>query len=157
MSLARHFHPYRTNDWGSLFRLLDDYNDHITTRGSLPTKTFTPRFDVRETKDAYHLDGELPGISQKEVEIEFTDSQTLVVKGTTQREYSIEPSEEEGQDSRHKYWATERSVGEFNRTFSFPGRVNQDQVKANLKNGILTVTIPKATAPTSKRITVEAE
>ena len=157
MSLARHFHPYRTNDWGSLFRLLDDYNDHITTRGSVSSKTFTPRFDVRETKDAYHLDGELPGISQKEVEIEFTDAQTLVVKGTTQREFSVEPSEEDEGQNGHKYWATERSVGEFSRTFSFPGRVNQDQVKANLKNGILTVTIPKATAPTSKRITVEAE
>lgn len=156
MSIARHFHPYRTNEWGSLFRLLDDYNDHITTRGSQPAKTFTPRFDVRESKDAYHLDGELPGISQKEVDIEFTDAQTLVVKGTTQRESSIQPTEEDGENG-HKYWATERSVGAFSRTFSFPGRVDQDQVKASLKNGILSVTIPKATAPTSKRITIEEE
>ncbi|RJE18648.1 Heat shock protein [Aspergillus sclerotialis] len=157
MSLTRHFHPYHTNEWGSLFRLLDDYNDHLSARGSMTAKTFTPRFDVRETKDAYHLDGELPGISQKEVDIEFTDPHTLVVKGKTQREYSVQPAEGEETSNGHKYWATERSVGEFSRTFNFPGRIDQDRVKASLKNGILAVTIPKAAAPSAKRITIDAE
>lgn len=157
MSLATHFHPYR-NEWGSLFRLLDDYNDHITTRGSKSIKSFSPRFDVREAKDAYYLDGELPGISQKEVDIEFTDQHTLVIKGITQREYSTQPSEEEEEaGTAHKYWATERSVGEFSRTFTFPGRIDQDNVKAGLKNGILTVKIPKAAEPTSKKVTIEEE
>lgn len=170
MSITRHFPNYTAgNEWGSLFRLLDDYNDHITTRGSssgagltATARSFTPRFDVRESKEAYHLDGELPGISQKDIDIEFTDAHTLVVKGKTTREHSIEPAEDTGADAQkdsepsHKYWATERSVGEFSRTFSFPARVDQDGVKANLKNGVLSVLIPKG-APTSKRITVESE
>ncbi|RMJ27617.1 Heat shock protein [Aspergillus sp. HF37] len=159
MSLARHSPSYRGNEWGSLFRLLDDYNDHLTTRGTgLTAGSFTPRFDVRETKDAYHLDGELPGISQKEVDLEFTDAHTLVVKGSTQREHSIEPAEDrEGSGPSHKYWATERSVGQFSRTLNFPARVDHDAVTANLKNGILNVTIPKGTPPSSKRIRVESE
>lgn len=158
MSLARHFPSYRGNEFGSLFRLLDDYNDHLTTRNGVTAGSFTPRFDVRETKYAYHLDGELPGISQKEIDIEFTDAHTLVVKGTSQREQSIEPAEESEESSpSHKYWASERSYGRFSRTFSFPARVDQDAVKASLKNGILAVTIPKGTPPSSKRITIDSE
>ncbi|KAL9118111.1 MAG: hypothetical protein Q9187_005348, partial [Circinaria calcarea] len=54
-----------------------------------------------------------------------------------------------------KYWVTERSVGEFHRSFSFPTRVDQDNVKASLKNGILSVIVPKMSAPTSRRIEIE--
>jgi len=49
---------------------------------------------------------------------------------------------------------SERSIGDFYRAFTFPTRVDQDAVKANLKNGILTVIIPKALAPTSRRIQI---
>lgn len=158
MSIARHF-PSHRNEWGSLFRLLDDYNDHITTRGShVSARSFTPRFDVRETKDTYHLEGELPGIKQDEVDLEFTDAHTLVVKGSTQREYSIEPAEtgDESNAPSYKYWATERSIGEFNRTFNFPARVDQDRVTASLKNGILSVTVPKGMPPSNKRIKIDS-
>lgn len=160
MSLARHFPSYRGNEWGSLFRLLDDYNDHITTRGTGLAGSFAPRFDVRETKEAYHLDGELPGVAQKDIDIEFTDAHTIVVKGSTEREHSIQSPEDQGESESgqsHKYWATERTFGQFNRTFTFPVLLNQDAVKASLKNGILNVTIPKAAAPSAKRITVESE
>lgn len=55
----------------------------------------------------------------------------------------------EGAVEKHKeqpgfrYWVSERSVGEFQRTFNFPGKVDRDAVKASLKNGILTVVVPK--------------
>lgn len=194
------FPRFPAGDFTPLFRLLDDYESHRAsaepaTSGGL--RTFAPRFDVRESKDGYHLDGELPGINQKDVEIEFTDSQTLVIKGRLEREYtsssggderptsgsgghgskkSRQPTVEDettssttavtktGGKSQEvgthvhdgtKYWVSERSVGEFSRTFSFPTRVDQDAVKASLKNGILSVTIPKAAAPASKRISIE--
>lgn len=54
-----------------------------------------------------------------------------------------------------KIWVLERSVGDFSRTFSFPVRVDQDNVKANLKNGLLHVFIPKATAHEAKKISIE--
>ncbi|OOQ84548.1 30 kDa heat shock protein [Penicillium brasilianum] len=167
MSLFRASFP--SGDFAPLFRLLDDYDVHRASRETT-SRTFNPRFDVRESEDSYHLDGELPGIAQKDINIEFTDSHTLVVKGRTEREYhSTEPQEGASNDDTtvaktsdqteskpsHRFWASERTVGEFQRTFTFPGRINQDNVKASLKNGILSIVIPKTTASTTKKITIE--
>lgn len=185
----------RTGEFAPLFRLLDDYDLHRSGRGGHATasssgsiSSFAPRFDVRESKDAYHLDGELPGIAQKDIEIEFSDPQTLNIKGRAVREYhsesdnnnhapkpaSVEDAPESSTEndkavqktsdkkevSKHsqtnfKYWVSERSVGEFHRSFNFPSRVDQDGVKASLKNGILSVTVPKAAPPTSRKINIE--
>ncbi|KAL2006936.1 hypothetical protein VTN00DRAFT_9604 [Thermoascus crustaceus] len=171
LSLFPHF---GTGDFAPLFRLLDDYDVHRQTRGNTSSslRSFAPRFDVRESADAYHLDGELPGIPQKDIEIEFTDHQTLVIKGRSEREYhSPEAGEGSNQDdttsnngkgkevqksnNKAKYWVSERSVGEFHRSFTFPTRVDQENVRASLKNGILSVTVPKATAPSARKITIE--
>ncbi|KAL4901121.1 30 kDa heat shock protein [Aspergillus multicolor] len=174
-------------DFSPLFRLLDDYDNHRSSRGqSASVQSFAPRFDVRESKDAYHLDGELPGIPQSNIDIEFTDPQTLVIKGRSEREYHSSSDDKEkkpeqaaegqsqGQNessevaksgekqvskekAAHKprFWVSERSVGEFQRTFNFPTRVAQDDVKASLKDGILSVVVPKAAAPTAKKITIQ--
>ncbi|KAH1300348.1 heat shock protein [Aspergillus fumigatus] len=57
-------------------------------RGQTPSvRSFAPRFDVRETSDASLLDGELAGIAQNDIDIEFSDSDTLVIKGRSEREY----------------------------------------------------------------------
>ncbi|KAJ5692763.1 hypothetical protein N7462_002186 [Penicillium macrosclerotiorum] len=165
MSLFRTSFP-ASGDFAPLFRLLDDYDDHRSSRRQPTLRNWSPRFDVRETDDSYHLDGELPGIAQQDVNIEFTDPQTLVVKGRSEREYHTSDPEDnvaesEAQDTEkasqitHRYWSSERSIGEFQRTFTFPNRVDQDNVKASLKNGILSVQVPKATAPTTKKITIE--
>ncbi|CAL5867942.1 uncharacterized protein PFLUO_LOCUS2165 [Penicillium psychrofluorescens] len=168
MSLWHTSYP-ASSGFAPLFRLLDDYDVHRSTSNrsgqSTAMRSFSARFDVRESTDAYHLDGELPGIVQKDIDIEFSDPQTLTVKGRTEREYhSPSPSNgtaetEEGDDKAgkpaYRFWAEERSVGEFQRTFTFPTRVDQDAVKANLKNGILSIVVPKAAAPTAKKITVE--
>ena len=160
MSLFQPF-PTTSNDVGfaPLFRFLDDYDVHRSSRDSqsglsAPSYTRSPRFDVRETKESYNLDGELPGTLQKDIEIEFSDPQTLIMKGTSEREYHT-PDSNDDSDLGHRYWVSERSTGEFQRSFKFPTRVDQDAVKASLRNGILSVTVPKATAPTPKKITVE--
>ncbi|PLB36320.1 Hsp20/alpha crystallin family protein [Aspergillus candidus] len=66
-----------------LFSLLDDY-DIPRSRPSnkaVATPPFIPTFDVYETNDTYHLHGELPGVSQEDIAIEFTDPQTMSIKG----------------------------------------------------------------------------
>ncbi|KAL1849781.1 heat shock protein [Paecilomyces lecythidis] len=175
------FPRFPAGDFAPLFRLLDDYDVHRASRGNSQLRSFAPKFDVRETNDAYHLDGELPGINQKDIDIEFSDPQTLVIKGRTEREYHSPEAGEEGQaegqqqqqegqsqevtktgdkqvsksnQPKAKYWVSERSIGEFHRSFAFPTRVDQDNVKASLKNGILSVVIPKASAPSAKKITI---
>ncbi|BCR86130.1 Hsp20/alpha crystallin family protein [Aspergillus chevalieri] len=166
-------------DFAPLFRLLDDYDVHRSNRGQVSSlRSFTPRFDVRESDDAYHLDGELPGISQENIDIEFSDRHTLVISGRTEREFhntnindtphsqdaqgengdvvkAGEQSVTKSENNKHRYWVSERSVGEFHRTFSFPDKVDQDKVKASLKNGILSVLVPKVTASGPKKITIE--
>ncbi|KAL4962905.1 Hsp20/alpha crystallin family protein [Aspergillus stella-maris] len=177
-------------DFSPLFRLLDDYDNHRSSRGQVShsVRSFTPRFDVRETSDAYHLDGELPGIPQDKIDIEFTDPQTLVIKGRSEREsHSSNVNENttanpeqaqaeaekaaEGESTevtttnnksvkatkqpKPRYWVSERSIGEIQRTFEFPTRVAQDDVKASLKDGVLSLVVPKAAAPTARKITIQ--
>ncbi|KAK0616639.1 HSP20-like chaperone [Immersiella caudata] len=93
----------------TLFRLLDDF-DSYSREAQAPqpqpqqqrrhirrtiTTTFKPKFDVRETANAYELHGELPGIDKQNLNIEFTDPQTIVVRGRVERTYESKPEAEE--------------------------------------------------------------
>lgn len=74
-----------------IFRLLDEFDKYSRSidQPSRPlTRTFTPKFDVKEVADSYELHGELPGIDQKNIEIEFTDSSTLTISGHSERTYT---------------------------------------------------------------------
>jgi len=83
------FQRFPNNDITPLFRLLDDYTQ---SSGGLSSavRAFHPKFDVREHKESYELQGELPGLDQKDVHIEFADPHTLVIKGHVERDYSSE-------------------------------------------------------------------
>ncbi|KAK5275878.1 hypothetical protein LTR16_012041, partial [Cryomyces antarcticus] len=65
------------------------------------------------------------------------------------------PASSRKQAETSRYWVSERSTGEFYRSFQFPTRVDQDGVKASLKNGVLSITVPKARAPTTRKIQIE--
>ncbi|KJZ76549.1 hypothetical protein HIM_03885 [Hirsutella minnesotensis 3608] len=82
-----------------LFRLLDDFDSYSRQvsggeqqqhqgrrHGSLPS--WHPKFDVRETDSDYELHGELPGVTKEHVHVEFTDPQTMLVRGSVERNYS---------------------------------------------------------------------
>ncbi|KAJ5585321.1 uncharacterized protein N7459_005121 [Penicillium hispanicum] len=181
-----------SSDLAPLFRLLDESHSRPTPVRTR-TRTFSPAFDVRELNNGYYLDGELPGVDQSNIDIEFSDSHTLVVKGRTERDYknessgaaparsrqpTVEDEDEDESDSNStdtdtvhstatptqsssgsqspsfRYWVSERSIGEFQRTFTFPGRVDQDAVRASLKNGILSIFVPKEAAPKTKKIRI---
>jgi HSP20 family protein len=195
--------PRFTQEFAPIFRLFDEYDRQafrdIDRQFSNSIRSFTPKFDVRETSDAYELHGELPGVEQSNVNIEWTDNNTLTISGKHEhvREEGQRPTafveggeeqkriessnskedkahqprvEDESADQdtqvakqseqqeaapKHKYWVSERSVGSFHRSFAFPARVDQDAVKASLKNGILSIVVPKATAPQSRKVTIE--
>ncbi|KAI0538280.1 30 kDa heat shock protein [Xylaria digitata] len=103
MSVFTHHPLYATHNndfgnFGSLVRFIDDWDKTFgqqTGRNSPPqhrqarrqVQTFTPRFDVRETEQNYELHGELPGVDKKDVEIEFSDPQTIVIRGSVERTY----------------------------------------------------------------------
>lgn len=177
-----------TSSLSPLFRFLDEYGNYRSNfrpQHRTSATTFAPKFDVRELPDSYELQGELPGIEQKDVEIEFSDQATLTVRGKTERSYTartppagsiegpishgaiesgqatVENESEnqvtKGQDERRedgKYWVSERSVGEFSRSFNFPQTIDQDQVHASLKSGILSIVVPKAKKQDKRKITI---
>ncbi|KAG6119039.1 hypothetical protein E4U13_008051 [Claviceps humidiphila] len=78
-----------------LFRLLDDFDSY--SQGNATTKsqsnrtsslpTWQPSFDLRETADRYELYGELPGVNKEHVTIDFTEPQTLQIRGKSERRY----------------------------------------------------------------------
>jgi HSP20 family molecular chaperone IbpA len=176
------FQPFPRSDFTSLFRLLDDYDTHQSGKSGSSLRSFQPRFDAHEGADAYYLYGELPGLEPKDIDLSFTDQQTIVIKGRVERSYenahgkahqATVEVETDGatshqvtkQDSNKRvqrahganpnFWLTERSVGEFHRSFSFPSNVDQDTVTASLKNGILNVVVPKAQPARAKRINIQ--
>ncbi|KAE8355640.1 HSP20-like chaperone [Aspergillus coremiiformis] len=131
-------------------RLLDDYDRYLSGQTLAPhLRAYAPTFDMRESKDAYQLEGELPGVKQSDVDIEFVDAHTINIKGHTERASEIE----EG-----SWWISERSTGDFRRSFSFPSAVDQEKTRARLKDGVLSVTIPKVASTWEvKKVQVEDE
>jgi len=90
---------YTTSDpdvsFTPLFRLLSDWDDYsrevapATRHGGRRShlRTFVPKFDFRETEDSFELHGELPGITKDNISVDFTDNQTIVVKGKVEKSY----------------------------------------------------------------------
>lgn len=194
--------PRFTQEFAPLFRMMDDYDRRVfrdfDRQIRSEVRSFTPKFDVKELKDAYELHGEFPGIEQKDINIEWTDANTITISGRHEHvreegerpqgfieeakeehhyeKPTVEDAPEQGEASKTaetqvakkpeqevakksedtpKFWVSERSVGEFHRSFSFPARVDQDAVKASLKNGILSIIVPKAKAPQPRKINIE--
>ncbi|KAL2269233.1 hypothetical protein VTJ83DRAFT_4079 [Remersonia thermophila] len=173
---------HTTPGFSSLFRMLDDFDRYASQQlGSVTgnVASFSPKFDVAEHDKEYVLQGELPGVSPENVEIEFTDEQTLVVRGSHERTHTegdqalleapqetqkIEGKKEEtaasndkpGEEAKSKprYWLSERSYGEFSRVFSFPSAVDQDNVQAKFRDGVLEIKVPKTQRRGTKKITI---
>jgi HSP20 family protein len=202
-------------DFAPLFSLFDDTLNEVARASRQSRRSFAPRFDVKEEKESYYLEGELPGIDQKDVSIEFTDEHTLTIKGRSERrtesgtppaaavEASEKPANQDGaatpasddgsvkshqptvedeearadasaatetsevaapapakeatntEAPKSQYWISERSVGQFERSFSFQARVEQEAVKASLKNGILSIVMSRVKIPESRRINID--
>ncbi|KAG9142005.1 hypothetical protein Leryth_009356 [Lithospermum erythrorhizon] len=92
------------------------------------------RVDWKETPEAHILKADLPGIKKEEVKVEVEDDRVLQIRG----ERNVE--KEDKNDTWHRL---ERSSGKFLRRFRLPENAKMDQIKANMENGVLTVTVPK--------------
>jgi HSP20 family protein len=99
-----------------------------------------PTVDIAEKNSAYEVTAELPGMDEKDIEVTFSDG-VLTIKGEKKEE-----KEEKDKD----YYLSERRFGSFQRTLRVPQGVDADKISATVKNGVLTVTMPK-TAEAQKR------
>ena len=107
-------------------------------------KALTPAFDISETANEIHVKAELPGVDAKEIDITVTGD-LLTIKGEKKEE-----KEEKGQNFHRR----ERRYGSFSRSFRLPVEVKADSIDAGYKDGVLTVTMPKAEAEKARRIEV---
>ena len=111
----------------------------------LSTRSWAPPVDIYETEDAIVLKAELPGVDPKDVEVRVEDN-TLYLKG--ERKFEKEVKEQ-------NYHRVERSYGSFARSFSLPNSISTDKVKADFKDGLLTLTMPKREEAKPKTIKID--
>ncbi len=109
--------------------------------------TFAPQFEVFERKDAYVFRADLPGVKQEDLDITLTENR-LAISGRREAE-----ERKEGE----RFYAYERSYGSFTRTFSLPEGVDSEHVHADLKDGVLTLVIPKKPEVQPKKIQLRPE
>jgi HSP20 family protein len=113
--------------------------------GELSTRTWAPPVDIYETDNDIVVKAELPGIEPKDVEVKVEDN-TLYLKG--ERKFEKETKED-------NYHRVERSYGAFARSFSLPSSINTEKVKAEYKDGLLTLTLPKREEAKPKTIKID--
>ena len=108
----------------------------------------TPAVDVTETDKAYEIAAELPGMDEKNIEVNVANG-VLTIKGEKQ---------EEKEEKKKDYYLRERRFGSFQRAFQVPEGVDTDKIAASFKKGLLTITLPKSAEAqkAAKKIEVKA-
>jgi HSP20 family protein len=104
--------------------------------------TFTPRFDIWENDDELMLYGDLPGVDASNLDIRFEDKQLSIHGRVNPRQNDVQ------------FLYAEYGVGDFFRTFAIGESIDASKIAAELKNGVLTVHLPKTEAVKPKRIEV---
>lgn len=143
MATLTRWDPFRT-----LSRLQDEMNQLFDERFMLqPGESvgWTPAANIYEDEDGFQIAFELAGVEAKDVEVQF-ESGRLTVKGERKL------ADAEKTDNYHRI---EIEYGTFTRSFSLPGSVDGEKIKAESKNGVLTVTVPKKPEAKPKTIQVK--
>jgi HSP20 family protein len=108
-----------------------------------PRPYAAPRVDVYETKDAYEVVADVPGVSESALEI-------TVEKDTLTIEAAVEPAKRE-----HRLRLAESVGGGFLRSFALPDGIDRERIAATVKNGVLRLTLPKSEVMRPRKIVVQ--
>jgi len=104
-----------------------------------------PAINLTEKDDNFYVRAELPGVNPESLDISVVEGR-LLIRG--ERKIDVE-------EQKTSYHRREREAGFFRRTIALPVRVDSSKVSADMKNGILTVTLPKSAEAKPKKITVK--
>ena len=107
---------------------------------------FSPSFDVTETKEGYEFRADVPGVKKEEIEISATGNR-LTISGKRESE------QESKTENAYTY---ERQFGSFARSFTLPDGADIDHAKSELKNGVLTLVVPKKATAQAKKIAISS-
>ena len=108
-------------------------------------KTFVPRVDIYETKDALFLIADMPGVDDKTVEVEL-EKNILTISGRV----------EDGKIKDYTLVFSEYEVGDYERTFTLSDEIDREKIKATVKQGVLRLELPKAEKVKPKKIAIQA-
>lgn len=122
--------------------------DPFRTFGSRLAEWVAPASEASGDDNAYRITIELPGVEEKDISLS-AENGIVTLKGEKKTE-----REEKGET----WFFSERQYGSFSRSFRLPPDADENKVKADLKNGVLTVTVPKAKAEekTSRQVKINA-
>jgi HSP20 family protein len=124
----RLFENFGDDFWGrpmrSLARLERDWSKQLAA---------APAVDVTESGNAYEITAELPGLDEKNIEVNVANG-GLSIRAE---------KKEEKEETRKDYYVSERRYGSFERNFALPEGVDVSKIEATFKNGVLKVTLPK--------------
>ena len=113
-----------------------------------PTRAgFVPSVDLKETDEEFIITAEVPGVSKDELDVTITED-SVTLRGERR---------EEKEHKEGDYHYRETSYGSFQRVIPLPGEVVADKAKAKLKDGVLTLVLPKAQPARSKGVQIEVE
>ena len=132
---------------GDIDRLFDGFFGkwdfpRIATNG-----TWAPPVDVVDAENHVEFRAEVPGLSEEDVHVSVTEN-VLTLKGEKKNE---------SEEKNGNYHRLERSYGQFQRSFNLPRNLRTDDVSASFKNGILTISVPKAEEAQPKEIPISTE
>jgi HSP20 family protein len=105
---------------------------------------WTPAVDMHETDDGFVIKAELPGVAKDDVSIDV-HQHTLTLRGQRTHESAVK---------NERYHRVERTYGTFQRSFVLPAMVDQENVQATYKDGVLELRLPKSEAAKPKRIAI---
>jgi HSP20 family protein len=133
--------------WDPFRIMLEMIGDQAAQTARHTEQVFSPSFEVFERKDGYVFKADLPGVNQEDLDITL-NANRLTISGKREAE-----ERKEGE----RFYAYERSFGSFTRSFTLPEGVDEEHVAAELKNGVLTLVVPKKPEVQPKRISIKAQ
>jgi HSP20 family protein len=145
MALVR-WDPIRELDslQGDMNRLFDRFFEGGRTANGSTARRWIPAMDLVETEDHLVLRGDLPGMTEDDVDIEIKDN-VLTVSGERKSE---------SEDKSEGYHRVERSFGSFSRSLTLPQGIDPERVEAKFENGVLEVQIPKPAEAKPTRVQI---
>ena len=140
---------FRAGEWDP-FRAMrelvgwEPFSDLAPSFRALEGAAFSPDFEVKETKDAFVFRADVPGVKDADLDVKLAQNR-LSISGKRESEKT---------EKGDTYYASERSYGSFTRAFTLPEGVDADHIKAELKEGVLTLSVPKKPESQPKKIAV---
>lgn len=134
--------------WPETSSLFEEFfNNPLLSAVTRPSERWLPAVDVLEKDGSLILRAEVPGVNEKDIDLKI-EGNVLTLKGEKKQEH---------EEDRNNYHRMESYYGSFARSFTLPDTVDRDNIKAEYKNGILVVTIPRKAEVRPREIPVNTK